>query len=178
MSHGQIDKMEAAGQKDLAIDPERCADDGRSGVNAATHDQQQHDRRKRNRNYWTQSNNIQRRRWNWCRPLTKPANLTDEQFIAAKNQMQALAYSGLGLVAFRRGTIAPKPYRIWSKSTEIRSESRSGQLFCSWAFLTRRLRISMTQISAFTKCAAIQSSLQATCKSGNRRSEEAEQRRN
>src|SRR5215469_4418836 len=35
--------------------------------------------------------------------LTKPANLTDEAFAAAKNQDLAMAHGGLGLVYFRRG---------------------------------------------------------------------------
>lgn len=94
--------------------------------------------------------------------LPKPANLTDDAFDRAKNQTLAAAHSGLGLVYVRRGKYteaipelelsvkldpAPDPVNYYLLGTANEKASHFDD-----------------SIAAFNKCAAMQSSLQATCK--------------
>jgi len=96
--------------------------------------------------------------------LVKPDKMTDENFAKAKDQTLAMAHSGLGTVQFRRGKYAeavkeldlavkldPSPdpvnYYLLGVSNEKASHFDDAA-------------------AAFTKCAALPSSLQATCKSG------------
>lgn len=96
--------------------------------------------------------------------LPKPANLTDDAFDRAKNQTLAAAHSGLGLVYVRRGKYAeaipelelsvkldpsPDPVNYYLLGTANEKASHFDD-----------------SIAAFTKCAAMQSSLQGTCKNG------------
>lgn len=160
---GQTEKMEAAGEKELALQPndvQTMAILGsampRSISNSMTAEQKE--------KTLADAEQYCKKALELVPTIPKPANITDEQFISAKNQVQAMAYSGLGLVAFRRNkysdaipnleqavkydpTPDPVNYLILGISNEKASHFDDA-------------------ISAFTKCAAIQSSLTATCKSG------------
>lgn len=160
---GQTEKMEAAGEKELALQPsdvQTMAILGsalpRSISNTMTAEQKE--------KTLADAEQYCKKALELAPTIPKPANITDEQFISAKNQVQAMAYSGLGLIAFRRNkysdaipnleqavkydpTPDPVNYLILGISNEKASHFDDA-------------------ISAFTKCAAIQSSLTATCKSG------------
>jgi len=94
--------------------------------------------------------------------LAKPANMTDEDFAAAKNQNLAMAHSGLGLVYIRRGRSAeaipeldeavkidpkPDPVNYYLLGMADKSTSHFDDA-----------------IAAFNKCAAITGQMQNICK--------------
>jgi tetratricopeptide (TPR) repeat protein len=95
--------------------------------------------------------------------LPKPENMTDEAFASAKNQMLAMAHSGLGLVYVRRGknaeaipeleqaikidpVVDPANYYLLGMANKITTHFDNA-------------------ITAFNKCAAMTGPLQVTCKS-------------
>ena len=98
--NGEIDKMEAAGEKELAIQPADATTLAilgqtlRRAMNANTPEPLKR---------LMKAEQYSKKALELIPVLQKPAGLTDEQFTAAKNQTSALAYSGLGLVAYRRG---------------------------------------------------------------------------
>ncbi len=104
--------------------------------------------------------------------LTKPANLTDEQFIMGKNQIQALAYGGLGLVAFRRNN--------WSEAIPNLEQSLKYDPnpdpvnYFLLGVSNEKAAHFEDAIAAYTRCAAIQSSAGGDVQIGNRRGEEVE----
>jgi tetratricopeptide (TPR) repeat protein len=98
--------------------------------------------------------------------LSKPANLTDEAFTMAKNDTLGMAHGGLGLVYIRK---AKYQDAIPELEQSIKSDTRAQPDPVNYYLLglandkTSHFEAAAT---AFTKCAAIQSSLQATCKGG------------
>jgi tetratricopeptide (TPR) repeat protein len=160
---GEVDKMEEAGEKELAIQPEDAttlAIMGQTLPRAISASMPVADRGKR----LDKSEQYSKKALELIPTLPKPAGLTDEQFTAAKNQTSAMAYSGLGLVAFRRGkfndaipnleqsvkldpTPDPVNYYLLGISNEKASHFDDA-------------------IAAFTKCASFPGGLQPTCKSG------------
>jgi tetratricopeptide (TPR) repeat protein len=93
----------------------------------------------------------------------KPADISEDKFDQAKNQTSGLAYSGLGVVAFRRGKYAdaitnleeavklggatdPVNYYILGKANEVQTNFDQA-------------------LAAYTKCAAIPGGMQAACQS-------------
>jgi len=94
--------------------------------------------------------------------LSKPENMTDETFAAGKNQALVAAHSGLGLVLIKHGQNAeaipemeqaikldkdPDPVNYYLLGIANKSTSHFDDA-----------------ITAFNKCAAMASTLQATCK--------------
>jgi tetratricopeptide (TPR) repeat protein len=98
--------------------------------------------------------------------LTKPANLTDEAFLMAKNDTLEMAHGGLGLVYIRKAKFAEA---IPELEQSIKADSHPQQDPVNYYLLgmahskTSHYEAAAT---AFNKCAAIQSSLQPTCKAG------------
>jgi tetratricopeptide (TPR) repeat protein len=98
--------------------------------------------------------------------LPKPANLTDEAFTLAKNDTLGMAHGGLGLVYIRK---AKYQEAIPELEQSIKSDNRPDPDPVNYYLLglandkTSHFEAAAT---AFTKCAAIQSSLQPTCKNG------------
>src|ERR1700722_5368074 len=98
--------------------------------------------------------------------LTKPAELTDEQFNNAKNNALEMAYSGLGLVYLQKGQYDQAiPTLEQSVKTDTHSEPDPVNLYLL-GLANEKASHFDAAVAAFTKCAAIQSSLQANCKSG------------
>ena len=163
MSQGQIDKMSAAGQKDLELIPDDAQTMALLGStlprtmnNSMTPEERQ--------KLLAQSEQYSKKALELVPTLTKPANLTDEQFIMGKNQIQALAYGGLGLVAFRRNN--------WSEAIPNLEQSLKYDPnpdpvnYFLLGVSNEKAAHFEDAIAAYTRCAAIQSSLAATCKSG------------
>jgi tetratricopeptide (TPR) repeat protein len=98
--------------------------------------------------------------------LTKPAELTDEQFNNAKNNALEMAYSGLGLVYLQKGQYDQAiPTLEQSLKTDTHGEPDPVNLYLL-GLANEKASHFDAAVAAFTKCAAIQSSLQANCKSG------------
>jgi tetratricopeptide (TPR) repeat protein len=98
--------------------------------------------------------------------LTKPAELTDEQFNNAKNNALEMAYSGLGLVYLQKGQYDQAiPTLEQSVKTDTHSEPDPVNLYLL-GLANEKASHFDAAVAAFTKCAAIQGSLQANCKSG------------
>ncbi|HEX4379987.1 MAG TPA: tetratricopeptide repeat protein [Candidatus Acidoferrum sp.] len=98
--------------------------------------------------------------------LTKPAELTDEQFNNAKNNALEMAYSGLGLVYLQKGQYDQAiPTLEQSLKTDTHGEPDPVNLYLL-GLANEKASHFDAAVTAFTKCAAIQSSLQANCKGG------------
>jgi tetratricopeptide (TPR) repeat protein len=98
--------------------------------------------------------------------LPKPANLTDEAFVEAKNGTLEMAHSGLGLIYIRRAKFAEA---IPELEESIKVDNHPQQDPVNYYLLgmadTKTSHYDAA-VTAFSKCAAIQSSLQPTCKAG------------
>jgi tetratricopeptide (TPR) repeat protein len=160
---GQVDKMEASGEKELALEPndaQTMAIMGSALPRAMSSNMTAEQKEKA----LNDAEQFSKKALELVPTITKPANITDEQFIGAKNQVQALAYSGLGLVAFRRNQYAQA---IPNLEQAVKYDSNPDPVnYLVLGISNEKAAHFDDAISAFTKCAAIQSSLSATCKSG------------
>jgi tetratricopeptide (TPR) repeat protein len=94
--------------------------------------------------------------------LQKPANLTDEQFAAMKEEKTAEAHSGLGLVYFRRQEF-DKAAKELDLATRGNPHPDPTDYFALGAALQNTKQFSQAA-EAFDHCAQIPGSLQAECK--------------
>lgn len=98
--------------------------------------------------------------------IAKPAGLTDDQFTMAKNQTLAMAHGGLGLVYFRRGKYdlaVPE----FEEATKVDPNPEIDPVnYYILAIAQQKTSHYDAAVVAFTKCASVAGSLQATCKSG------------
>ena len=98
--------------------------------------------------------------------ISKPPNLTDDQFTTAKNQTLAMAHSGLGLVYFRRGKYAEAIPEL-EQATKIDPNPEQDPVnFYLLGIANEKASHFDDSVAAFNKCAAIPGSLQAACKNG------------
>jgi tetratricopeptide (TPR) repeat protein len=98
--------------------------------------------------------------------LTKPENLTDEQFSNAKNNALEMAYSGLGLVYLQKGKFSDAiPALEQSVKADTHPEPDPVNLYLL-GLANEKASHFDAAVTAYTKCAAIQSTLQANCKNG------------
>jgi tetratricopeptide (TPR) repeat protein len=96
--------------------------------------------------------------------LVKPAELSDADFLKAKDQTSALAYSGLGLVAFRRSKFAEA---IPNFEQAVKLDPVPDPVnFYLLGLSNEKTSHFEDAVNAFTKCAAVPGGLQATCKTG------------
>jgi len=157
----QIDKMEAAGDKELALnpnDPQTLAILGSTlprAMNASTPNPVQ--RLDKSERYCKKSLEL-------LPALPKPAELSDEAFAKAKDQTSAMAYGGLGLIAIRRQQFAEA---IPNFEEAIKLDPTPDPVnFYLLGIANQKTSHFDDAVAAYTKCAAIPSGLQATCKSG------------
>jgi tetratricopeptide (TPR) repeat protein len=98
--------------------------------------------------------------------LTKPDGMTDETFSNAKNDTLVMAHGGLGLVFVRRGKFSEAiPELEQSVKADTHPEPDPVNYYLL-AVADKQTSHFEAAAAAFSKCAAVQSSLQATCKSG------------
>lgn len=159
LSTGQVDKMEAAGDKELALRPDDAQTLAILGstlpraMNASTPEPEK--RLAKAEQYCQKALDL-------MPTLTKPDNLSDEAFQRAKSQASALAYSGLGLVAFRRGKFAEA---IPQFEQAVRLDPTPDPVnYYLLGISSQKASHFDDAVTAFTKCAAIPGGLQATCK--------------
>jgi len=162
LSLGQMDKMEAAGDKELELepnDPQTLAIVGSMlprAMSSSMPDAQREKRLAKAEQYCKKALEI-------LPTYAKPANMSDELFVAAKNQTAAMAYSGLGLVAFRRAKYSDA---IPSLEQAIKLESSPDPVnFYLLGLCNEKASHFDDAVAAFTKCAVLPGGLQATCKS-------------
>jgi len=96
--------------------------------------------------------------------LTKPAGLSDQQFTQAKNQTLAIAHSGLGLVAFRRGDYAGAVTEL-NESVKLDPRGDATNYYVL-GVANQNSKHFTEAAAAFGKCGEFSGSLQATCKDG------------
>ena len=159
LNTGQVDKMEAVGDKELVLVPDDAQTLAILGstlpraMNANTPDPEK--RLAKAEQYCQKALDL-------MPALVKPANVSDEDFQKAKNQAAALAYSGLGLVAFRRGKFADAiPHFEQSVKVDPSPDPVNYYLL---GICQQKTSHFDDAVAAFTKCAAIPGGLQATCK--------------
>ncbi len=160
LATNQTAKMLATGKKELEIepnDPQTMAILGsalpRSMSSTMTDAQKQE--------YLNEAETYCKKALEVIPTITKPASLTDEQFYTAKNQTMAMAYSGLGLIAFRRGKFADA---IPNLEQAVKLDPNPDPVnYFVLGLSNEKASHFDDAINAFTKCAAIQSSLQPTC---------------
>jgi tetratricopeptide (TPR) repeat protein len=98
--------------------------------------------------------------------LTKPADLSDEQFNNAKNNALEMAYSGLGLVYLQKGKYADAiPALEQSVKTDPHPDPDPVNLYLL-GLANEKASHFDAAVKAYTQCAALQSTLQSNCKNG------------
>ncbi len=160
---GQMEKMEAAGEKELVLEPNDAQTMAimasalpRSMSNTMTAEQKT--------KVLEDAEKFGKNALELVPTIPKPPGMTDEQFAIAKNQVQAMAYSGLGMVAFRRNKYAEA---IPNLEQAVKYDPNPDPVnYLVLGICNEKSSHFDDAISAFTKCAAIQSSLSATCKTG------------
>ena len=160
-SKGQIDKMEAAGDKELALAPNDAQTLAIIGsalpraINSSMPDTQKQQRVAKGQQYSQKALDL-------IPTISKPDNLTDEQFTKAKNMTSALAYSGLGMSAFRLGKYADAiPH--FEKAIQLDPQPDPVNYYVL-GICNEKASHFDDAVTDFTKCSDIPGGLQATCK--------------
>ncbi|HKM66046.1 MAG TPA: tetratricopeptide repeat protein [Candidatus Acidoferrum sp.] len=159
LAQGQVDKMETAGDKEFALNPNDATTLAIVGstlprvMNATTLDPQKR---------LDKAEDFCKRALAILPTLPKPDDLTEENFLKAKDQTSAVAYSGLGLVAFRRQKYAEA---IPNFEQAIKLDPLPDPVnFYLLGVSNQKTSHFDDAVAAFTKCAGIPGGLQATCK--------------
>jgi tetratricopeptide (TPR) repeat protein len=96
--------------------------------------------------------------------ISKPLNLTDQQFADAKNVTLAMAHSGLGLIYLKRGKYNDA---IQELEQSVKLDPTPDPVNYYLLGMANQKASHFTDaMDAFTKCASTQGSLQQTCKNG------------
>jgi tetratricopeptide (TPR) repeat protein len=162
MSQGNVAKMEAMGEKDLELNPNDVQILAIMGsamprtIPTLAPDQRE--------KVLKQAEQYSNKAIELVPTLAKPANMPDELFIGARNQTLSMAYSGLGVVAFWRGKYADAIPNL-EKSLKLDPNPDPVNYYVL-ALSNEKASHFDDAVTAFTKCAAIQSGLQVTCKQG------------
>jgi tetratricopeptide (TPR) repeat protein len=96
--------------------------------------------------------------------LPKPENLTDDAFNNAKNDTLVMAHGGLGLVYIRRGKFSEA---IPELEQSVKADTHADPDPVNYYLLgvaDKQTSHFEAAAAAFSKCAALQSTLQAACK--------------
>lgn len=163
LSMGDVPKMEVVGEKDLELNPndaQTLAILGSALPRSIGSNVTQEQKEK----VLTQAEQYANKAIELVPTLTKPEGMSDEMFIGARNQTLSMAYSGLGLVAFRRGKFSDAIPNL-EKSLKLDVNPDPVNYFVL-ALSNEKASHFDDAVAAFTKCAEIQSGLQATCKQG------------
>jgi tetratricopeptide (TPR) repeat protein len=158
---GQVDKMESAGDKAIELTP---TDLGTLAIVASTLPRTINSGTPEPDKKLAKAERYAKQAIELAPTLPKPDTITDEQFAKAKNQYIAMAHSGLGLVYFRRGKYADAIPEL-DQSTKL-DPVPDPVNFYLLAVSNQKASHFDDAAAAYTKCAAIPSSLQATCKAG------------
>jgi tetratricopeptide (TPR) repeat protein len=94
--------------------------------------------------------------------LTKPANMTDEQFAKVKAQGESQAHSGLGLIYFRRQDYDASIAELKKATSDVANQDATDFYVMGVEF--NGLKRFSEATDAFQKCAAMPGALQDRCK--------------
>lgn len=156
---GEVDKMEAAADKQLAVfpnDPQTLALVGSTlprAMNANTPDPQKR---------LEKADKYCRKALELLPVVPKPESMPEETYQQLKAQTSALAYSGIGLVAFRRGNYTEA---IPELENAVKADPQQPDPVNYYVLGIANEKESHFQdaVAAFTKCAAIAGGMQTTC---------------
>src|ERR1700688_1923857 len=159
LSLGQVDKMETAGDKEIELNPADAQTLAIVGstlprvMNATTPEPQKR---------LDKAEQYSKRALEVLPTLVKPDELSDADFLKAKDQTSALAYSGLGLVAFRRQRFAEAiPNFEQAVKLDLVPDPVNFYLL---GIANEKTSHFDDAVNEFTKSAAVPAGLQATCK--------------
>ena len=154
---GQIDKLQAEGDKELAMphpNPASLAALGSNlarAVNNNTPDEQKK---------LDQAEQLCKKSLELLGSSQKPENVAQDKFDTLKNETSALAYSGLGTAAFRRG-------HFGDAANNLQQAVKFGSKDPVDYYVLGKAEEAQTNYSeaftAYTKCAATPSGMQAPC---------------
>jgi tetratricopeptide (TPR) repeat protein len=160
LTKGQVDKLQAEGDKELTLEPSNPISLAVLGSNLAralntnTPDLQKH---------LDQAELYCKKSLEDLTAYNKPADMSEDKFIEAKNETSAVAYSGLGLVDFRRGK-----YKDAIPSLEQAVKLGDGKDPVDF-YILGKANEALTNydqaLAAYTKCAAISGGMQNACQS-------------
>ena len=161
LSLNQVDKMEVVGDKEIEMNPNDAQTLAIVGstlprvMGASTPEPQKR---------LDKAEQYSKKALEVLPTLVKPAELSDTDFLKAKDQTSALAYSGLGLVAFRRQKFA-EAIPNFEQAVKLDPLPDPVNLYLLGISNEKTSHFD-DAVSAFTKCAAVPGALQATCKTG------------
>jgi tetratricopeptide (TPR) repeat protein len=159
---GEVDKMEATADKQLAIypnDPQTLALVGTTlprAMNASTPESQK--RLEKAEKYCQKALDL-------LPTIAKPEGVPDDKFQQMKNETSALAYSGLGLVAFRRGKFNEAIPQL-ENAVKADPQEPDPVNYYVLGLADEKASHFDDAVKAFTKCAAIPGNMQTRCNQG------------
>jgi len=161
LSLGEVDKMETVGDKEIALNPNDAQTLAIVGstlprvMNASTPEPQKR---------LDKAEQYSKKALEVLPTLVKPEELSDADFLKAKDQTSALAYSGLGLVAFRRQRFGEA---IPNFEQAVKLDPVPDPVnFYLLGISNEKTSHFEEAVNAFNKCAAVPGGLQTTCKTG------------
>ena len=161
LAQGQVDKMETVGDKEIELngnDAQTLAIVGSTLPRVMPPNNPDPQKR------LDKAESYCKRALDLIPTLPKPADLNDVDFLKAKDQTSALAYSGLGLVAIRRQKFAEA---IPNFEQAVKLDTTPDPVnYYLLGIANQKTSHFDDAVSAFTKCAALPGGLQGTCKTG------------
>lgn len=158
---GQPDKMQAAGEKALELNPN---DLNVMAMLAQTLPRTWNPGRADAATLLAKAETYAKKTLDAAPALPKPEAMTDESFLSAKNQLLAMAHSGLGLVYFHRQKFA-ESVPEFEQSVKLVPEPDPVNYYLLGISEENTSHFA-DAVTAFNKCAEIQWQLQARCKAG------------
>src|ERR1700730_11778831 len=160
LSLGQVDRMETAGDKEIELNPNDAQTLAIVGstlpraMNSCTREPQKR---------LDKAEQYSKKALEVLPTLVKPDELSDADFLKAKDQTSALAYSGLGLVAVRKSKFAEA---IPNFEQAVKLDPVPDPVnFYLLGIANEKTSHFDDAVTAFTKCAAIPGGgIQETCK--------------
>jgi tetratricopeptide (TPR) repeat protein len=157
----QVQQMEEAGEKALALDPmdvQVLAMLGQTIPRTVTSSTPEPDKR------LDKAEQYAKRAIERTPALTKPEGMSNDQFEKGKNQTLAIAHSGLGLVNFHRGKYS-EAIKELDQSVKLAPGSDPVNYYVL-GVANHNVSHFDEAAAAFSRCAEFQGSLQTTCKDG------------
>ena len=161
LQDGQVQKMQEYGEKEIALAPSDVSTLALLGqtlprsIHSGTPQTEAAQLLEKAEKYSKQAIEI-------TPTIQKPASMTDEAFATAKNQNLAMAHSGLGLVYLREGKNADA---ITELSESVKVDPNPDPVnYYLLGMADKGTSHFDDAVTAFNKCAAMTSTLQATCK--------------
>lgn len=161
LQQGDVPKMEEAGDKELAINPNDVqvmaimAQTLPRAMNSKTPDPQKE---------LAKAEGYARKAIELTPTMPKPANVTDDSFSTVKNETLAMAHSGLGLVLIRRSAFSDAIPELNQAVTIDPHPDQVNYYLLGMANVKASHFDDST--TAYNKCAAMPGSMTETCKKG------------